>query len=101
MTDGTVQGVRVSGWTMATLRAGHFADGGECFVASDPARPGCTGYAATEDGALDSLARARRAWDRHGGDVLTEPYTTAGPPGYTAECAWLAGQTPPNEGSEG
>jgi hypothetical protein len=99
MTDGTVQGVRVGRWVRATLRADHFADGGECFVASDPDRPGCTGYAATEDGALDSLARARRAWDRHGGARLTEPSTMTGPPGYTAALDATPGQTPPNEGS--
>jgi hypothetical protein len=98
MTDGTVQGVRVGAWVLANLRAGHFADGGSCFIASDPACPGCTGYAATEDGALDSLARARRAWDRHGGDRLTEPSTMTGPPGYSVECEWTAGQTPPTEG---
>jgi predicted RNase H-like HicB family nuclease len=51
----------------AVLQPTEMTDGTQGFLAEDQDRPGVVGYGATEDEALDSLDRARAAYDRHAG----------------------------------
>jgi len=42
----------------------RLGDGTECFVAEDPALPGCVSYGKTPDEAMEMLEDARRAYLR-------------------------------------
>ena len=46
----------------------QLSDGTECFVASDPAFPGCVSYGRTEAEAVEDFDEAKRVWLRARGD---------------------------------
>lgn len=46
----------------AVITRDRLHDGTECFIAEDPALPGCVSYGKTVDEALEMLEDARRAY---------------------------------------
>ena len=56
----------------AVITRDRLSDGTECFIAEDPALPGCVSYGKTPDEALEMLEDARRGYLRVMEEVARE-----------------------------